>query len=106
VQVDGGLVNGSASVDNGVLRFRVSVPGRRAVPPIVPLEFLRSGERGRIHELDGRPELVCRLEEMGLHPGVVLRMIQPGRPCIVALGEQRLSFRGDEAATLLVETIE
>jgi Fe2+ transport system protein FeoA len=73
---------------------------------VVPLELLRCGERGRIHDVDGRPEMVCRLEEMGLHAGVVLRMIQPGRPCIVALGEQRLSFRGDEAAMLLVETIE
>jgi hypothetical protein len=30
-------------------------------------------------------------------------MIQPGHPCIIALENQRLSFRGDDDAVVLVE---
>lgn len=30
-------------------------------------------------------------------------MVQPGHPCIVAIDHQRLSFRGDEDAVILVD---
>ena len=70
---------------------------------IVPLELLSAGEQGRILEVDGRPEVVVRLEEMGLHAGVPVRMVQPGSPCILALNNHRLSFRGEESASILVE---
>jgi hypothetical protein len=40
---------------------------------------------------------------MGLRAGVEVRMVQPGHPCIVAFDHQRLSFRGDGEARVLVE---
>ena len=72
-------------------------------PQIVPLELLRSGEEGRVMQVEGEHGLVNRLAEMGLREGIHIRMVRPGSPCIVALDNQRLSFRTDEAALVFVE---
>ncbi|MEX0700826.1 MAG: FeoA family protein [Planctomycetales bacterium] len=70
---------------------------------VVPLESLRAGERGRIHDVYGRTELVGRLEEMGFRAGAAIRMLRPGTPCIIVLEDHRLTFRGEQAAFVLVE---
>jgi len=70
------------------------------------MEFLSVGERGRIYDLDGDRRLVDRLAEMGIRQGVEIHMVQTGSPYIVAFDNHRLSFRGDEAATVLVELID
>lgn len=70
---------------------------------IVPLEMMSSGEQGRVSALDGSPEFVVRLEEMGLREGVRIRMVQPGCPCILAVNDHRFSLRFDNRATVLVE---
>lgn len=70
---------------------------------LLPLALLHPGETGCIHDVDGNPHLVRRLDEMGLRSGVSVRMVQPGEPCIVAVDHQRLSFRGEEDAVVLVE---
>lgn len=70
---------------------------------VVPLELLRSGEHGRVCEVDGRPDFVHRLEEMGLRPGVTVRMLRPGSPCILDLNHQRLTFRAEQSANVFVE---
>ncbi len=72
--------------------------------PLVPLDFLNAGEHARIAQIDGDQTLVTRLHEMGLYEDITICMIQPGQPCIIAVGNHRLSFRGDEAAVILVET--
>lgn len=73
------------------------------MPHIVPLHLLKPGETGNICDVDGNVHLVRRLGEMGLRSGVAVRMVQPGEPCIVALNHQRLSFRGEDDAVVLVE---
>lgn len=73
--------------------------------PLVPLELMNAGEHGRICELDGPPEFVHRLEEMGLSVGALVAMVQPGSPCILAVGHHRFSLRIDEAASVFVEVI-
>jgi ferrous iron transport protein A len=72
---------------------------------IVPLHLLRPGESGAILEIEGETQLVRRLDEMGLRAGVQVRMVQPGHPCIVAFEHQRLSFRGEDSAVVLVEVV-
>jgi len=67
------------------------------------MDLLNPGESGCVLEIEGKSELVRRLDEMGLRAGVNVRMVQSGRPCIVAFDHQRLSFRGDDAAVVLVE---
>jgi ferrous iron transport protein A len=70
---------------------------------VVPLELMASGEQGRVSSMDGADEFVVRLEEMGLREGTQIRMVQSGSPCILAVNEQRFSFRFDGTATVLVE---
>ena len=70
---------------------------------LVPLRSLAAGVCARIVEIDGKPDLVVRLNEMGLRPGCDLRMVRPGRTCIVAMDNHRYGFRGADAAHVLVE---
>ncbi len=70
---------------------------------IVPMHLLHPGETGAILEIEGETHLVRRLDEMGLRAGVHVRMVQSGHPCIVAFDHQRLSFRGEGEAVVLVE---
>ena len=70
---------------------------------IVPIELMSAGERGRVCALDGAPEFVLRLEEMGLHEGAQVRMVRAGSPCILAVNDHRFSLRFDHNATVLVE---
>jgi len=72
--------------------------------PIIPLELLAAGERARITEIDGDNAFVNRLNEMGLGEDVEVKMVQSGKPCIIALDNHRLSFRGEEAGMIFVDT--
>ena len=69
---------------------------------VVPLDCLAPGEEGRIQNVDGTSEMVTRLEEMGIRQGVGVRMVQQGSPCIIALNNHRISFRGEESAIVMV----
>ncbi|WP_397571741.1 ferrous iron transport protein A [Schlesneria sp. T3-172] len=72
----------------------------------LPIEAMAAGERGVVVEIDGTPELVVRLAEMGLHTGTRIRLIRPGAPCILEIEQQRFSFRFDDLVTVLVEIAE
>ena len=72
---------------------------------MIPLDLLQSGEVGRVVAIEGEASLANRLEEMGLREGVLVRMVRPGSPCIVAVDDHRLSFRGENAAAVLVEPV-
>jgi ferrous iron transport protein A len=72
---------------------------------VVPLDLLCPGEIGRVVEIDGDQDLVHRLAEMGVRLDVELQMVRPGSPCIIALENRRVSFRGDKAAAILVEVV-
>jgi Fe2+ transport system protein FeoA len=65
--------------------------------------MLVAGETALVVDIEGQVELVHRLHEMGLRPGRHVRMIRPGKTCIVAVENHRFGFRGDEAAHVLVE---
>lgn len=71
---------------------------------LVPMELMEAGARGQIVDVEGSVETVTRLAEMGLRAGRRLRMLRPGQPCIIALGNQRISFRGENAAVVMVRT--
>jgi Fe2+ transport system protein FeoA len=70
---------------------------------VMPLDHLAPGECGTILEVDGQPDHVHRLSEMGLRPGRPVRMVRSGGACIVAIGNHRFGFRGTDAALILVE---
>lgn len=69
----------------------------------VPLHCLFAGQSARISEVCGAPEDVRRLAELGLRQGATVEMLQPGSPCIVRLGGQKLCFRADDVMKVLVQ---
>jgi ferrous iron transport protein A len=69
---------------------------------LIPLCRLRAGEKGRVGEVVGTCDLVHRLREMGLYDGAQVQMIRPGSPCIIRLQGQRLGFRMDDCAHVMV----
>lgn len=69
---------------------------------LVPLKLLRPGETAGVGEVLGSTEDVRRLEELGLRKGTQIQMVQPGSPCIIRVGRQRLCFRADELTSVLV----
>lgn len=69
---------------------------------LVPLDCLQAGEVAQVVEIVGRPEQVQRIKELGLHDGVEVSVVRPGRPCILRLAGQTLCFRGSEFLNVLV----
>lgn len=72
---------------------------------LLPLELLRSGEWADVAEVAGEPGWVNRLAELGLRTGSRLRVLQAGSPCLLQVGDARLSLRGDWAAQVLVRPV-
>jgi ferrous iron transport protein A len=70
---------------------------------LIPLGSLPVGACATVVRIDGQPDVVLRLHEMGVRPGCPVRMIQPGAACVVAIGNHRFGFRGAESALILVE---
>ncbi len=70
------------------------------------LHQLHSGERACVDSLEGRPEVVRRLKELGLRRGAVLEMLHPGSPCVILLNGSKLCFRRCRNSNVLVTTAE
>ena len=72
------------------------------------LAELPIGSRAKVARIDGIDELSCRLMEMGLTPGVELRVIGVaplGDPLELELRGYRLSVRKSEAQRVAVEPV-
>ena len=69
---------------------------------LIPLSQLRTGHKASVGAVLGLPDLVHRLEELGLRPGTVVEMVQDGSPCIVRLGAGKLCLRADDLLSVLV----
>ncbi|MCO6453831.1 MAG: ferrous iron transport protein A [Pirellulaceae bacterium] len=72
---------------------------------MIPLDLLTPGEVGRVVAVDGDHDLVVRLAEMGVRVGIEVLMLRQGSPCILAIENRRVSFRGDNVASILVEPV-
>ena len=72
---------------------------------LMPLEFLDAGTWAEVEDVTGEPGWVSRLAEMGVRIGSRLRVLQPGSPCLLQVGESRLSVRGDWAMQILVRPV-
>ncbi len=72
------------------------------VSAVVPINALQHGESAYVESIWGDRDHVQRLRELGLTDGARLHMIQPGAPCIIRLGGQRLCLRADHLTTILV----
>ncbi len=72
---------------------------------VLPLELLQTGEWADIAEVQGEPSFVGRLAELGLCIGCRLQMLQSGCPCLLRVGECRLSLRADCNQSILVRPV-
>jgi len=70
---------------------------------LIPLDCLEAGQVAEVERLEGRPEHVKRLEEMGLRHGMTVKVMRPGRPCIVRVGCNRLCLRQDTRLCVFVK---
>tara|TARA_R110002096_G_scaffold238082_3_gene429506 strand:- start:60 stop:392 length:333 start_codon:yes stop_codon:yes gene_type:complete len=93
-------------IDTDAVRFslwRLSLfPGKSRM---IPLQLLNAGETADIAMIGGETSLVTRLNEMGFREGEVVHMVRSGEPCIVAVGNHRLTFRGNETAHIFVNLL-
>jgi ferrous iron transport protein A len=71
----------------------------------MPLEHLHAGEWADVADVTGEAGWVTRLAEMGVRIGCRLLVLQPGSPCLLQIGESRLSLRGDLATQILVRPV-
>ena len=69
---------------------------------LIPLAQMASGTKAAVSAVLGLPDVVHRLEELGLRQGTIVEMVQTGSPCIVRLSGNKLCFRADELMTVLV----
>ena len=71
-----------------------------------PLAMAGEGERVRIRTLQGGKGLAKRLTELGLNPGIEVRIVaRQGGGLVVARGETRLALGGGMASKILVEAL-
>jgi len=76
----------------------------RTPPPLLPLPLLARHDEAIVDGLAASGPLRARLEELGLVPGVRVRILQGGSPLIVLVGDAtRLCLRADEADSILVQ---
>jgi Fe2+ transport system protein FeoA len=73
---------------------------------VIPLETLKINQSGRIVDFSGSEAWRHRMEELGFRIGSVVSLIKSGEPCIVALGQTRMSLRCDAGQMILVEVLE
>lgn len=71
-------------------------------PASVPLDSLQAEESGTVVDLDGPAGAVNRLQELGLRIGERVRMLRPGPPHLLQLGETRLCLRTESDVLVLV----
>jgi Fe2+ transport system protein FeoA len=72
---------------------------------LLPLELLDRDTWADVAEVTGEHHWVSRLAELGLRTGCRLRVLQPGSPCLLQVGECRLCLRADLAGQILVRPL-
>lgn len=72
---------------------------------LMPLELLSNGQWADVADVSGEPGWVGRLAELGVRIGSRLRVLQAGSPCLLQVGEARLSLRSDMATQILVRPL-
>ncbi len=75
------------------------------IKKIIPLNHLHTGQCALIHNIQGHPDHVHRLEEFGLLGGTRIEMFRPGSPCIIRLAGNKICLRADELLNIMVEPI-
>lgn len=65
----------------------------------------KSGEEGVITEINGCCPLGERLQELGVVPGVWVKMIQHGCPMLIQIGDSRICLRREDAKLIAAQVV-
>jgi ferrous iron transport protein A len=71
----------------------------------ISIRRLSAGQSALIHKIQGDPDHIHRLEEIGLRGGSRIEMFRPGNPCIILLAGSKICLRADSMLDVLVEPI-
>ncbi|HZQ47385.1 MAG TPA: FeoA family protein [Verrucomicrobiae bacterium] len=83
-----------------------SVGGSNFAPASVsPLHQVKAGKAVRIRELCGSPEVSCRLREIGLGEGQIVRLIASHANIICQVCQARLALNATLARMIMVELL-
>lgn len=77
-----------------------------AKPRLAPLHRVSEGRSVRIRELSAAPDLLCRLREIGLCEGQMVRLISRRANIICQVCNSRLALNEQIAGMILVEVSE
>lgn len=72
---------------------------------LIPLEHVSSGCWVEVSDVNGSSPWLARLGELGVRGGTRLRVLQSGCPCLVQIGDCRLSLRLDDTMQVLVRPL-
>ncbi len=75
------------------------------VKKTISIRRLSVGQSALIHKIQGHPDHIHRLEEIGLRGGSRIEMFRPGNPCIILLAGSKICLRADAMLDVLVEPI-
>lgn len=75
------------------------------VKKTISLHELPAGHAAFVHCIQGDPDQIHRLEEIGLRGGSRIEMFRPGNPCIIRLAGNKICLRADDLLHVLVEPI-
>ncbi len=67
-----------------------------------PLSNWHAGNEGTVAEVSGPARFAARLRELGLLPGVRVRLLRTGSALVVQVGETRLAIRRRDAEAIRV----
>lgn len=70
--------------------------------PPSSLSNWHAGNEGTVAEVSGPTRFAARLRELGLLPGVRLRLLRTGSALVVQVGETRLAIRSSDAEAIRV----
>ena len=79
-------------------------PPTPAARPVtaVSLSSWQSGDEGVVTAVPGTSRLLSRLRELGLVPGVKIRVLRTGTSLVIQVGEGRLCLRRVDTVPILV----
>ena len=76
-----------------------------ATDVLIPLEMVGAGQAVEVVDLDGDPGWVGRIQELGIRIGACLRVLRPGSPCLLQVGDNRFCLRCASGSCVLVRTL-
>lgn len=74
-------------------------------PKELCLNAVRPGASVRVLKLEGKPEVTCRLREMGFCENSVIRCVQSGAACICQIQHARVGLSSQLAGQIVVEPV-